>query len=244
MGRANGSACRIGCPISSTRVQLHRRRAGAQCRAPGLEARRPIAVRSGSAEPQGQESRRSGLLEHRRRDRPRSLRGCRGRGARRGAEVARGPLSGSLYAHARWLRLGSVYDTAVFVLDKYRERAEESERRASDAILARLGRFVTPPRAAERKRGPSRARALSESARAARSRKASPRDVRAPPESARAARGRAKASLSRVRAPLESARAARGRAKASREWGHVGLGPMGRGDRVPSVKWTETLNGC
>ena len=49
---------------------------------------------------------------------------------------------------------GSVYDTAVFVLDKYRERAEESERRASDAILARLEALVTPPRAAERKRAP------------------------------------------------------------------------------------------
>ena len=40
---------------------------------------------------------------------------------------------------------GSVYDTAGFVLAKYRERATPAERRASDAVLAKLEAFVSSP---------------------------------------------------------------------------------------------------
>jgi hypothetical protein len=39
----------------------------------------------------------------------------------------------------------SVYDTALFVLAKYRERATPDERRASDALLSTLEGFVPSP---------------------------------------------------------------------------------------------------
>src|SRR5262249_10968913 len=52
----------------------------------------------------------------------------------------------------------SVYDTAVFVLAKYRERATRDERGASDALLTTLEGFVSAPSGKSRptRRGKSR----------------------------------------------------------------------------------------
>jgi hypothetical protein len=47
----------------------------------------------------------------------------------------------------------SVYDTAAFVLGKYRERAAPPERRAADAVLAKLKKFAPTDGRKPRRKG-------------------------------------------------------------------------------------------